>query len=225
MKFYEYGSSLTTQRYLVWNIQAACHLTRYQAVSGGSKTKGQNKKPPVHHIPEKQSNDACGSPNMPMHLINHDPVEEKIVWMRNSLVEVISKGVNYQEIKHALIDNGVQFTGFGVRNRKLGGTGYHVAIQELDPLHFLVLEANEYKLKAFNLMLEEEDDETQSSSDGTPKAVSVARREADKTKSSSDGTPKVVSVKRDETRMCNKNVVNEELVELKQSIQLPPNGY
>jgi hypothetical protein len=74
-------------------------------------------------------------------------------------------------------------------------------------------------------MLEEEDDETQSSSDGTPKAVSVARGEADKTKSSSDGTPKVVIVKRDETRMCNKNAVNEELIELKQSIQLPPNGY
>ncbi|KAJ6860784.1 hypothetical protein NC651_036999 [Populus alba x Populus x berolinensis] len=147
---------------------------------------------------EKQSNDACGSPTVPMHLINHDPVEEEIVWMRNSLVEVISEGVNYQEIKHALIDNGVQFTGF---------------------------EANEYKLKAFNLMLEEEDDETQSSSDGTPKAVSVARGEADKIKSSSDGTPKVVSVKRDETRMCNKNVVNEELVELKKLNQLPPNGY
>jgi hypothetical protein len=32
-------------------------------------------------------------------------------------------------------------------------------------------------------------------------------------------------VKRDETRMCNKNAVNEELNELKQSIQLPPNGY
>jgi hypothetical protein len=80
-------------------------------------------------------------------------------------------------------------------------------------------------LKAFNLMLEEEDDETQSSSDGPQKAVSVARGEADKTKLSSDGTPKVVSVKRDETRMCNKNAVNEELNELKQSIQLPPNGY
>lgn len=38
-------------------------------------------------------------------------------------------------------------------------------------------------------MLEEEDDETQSSSDDPQKAVSVARAEADKTKLSSDGTP------------------------------------
>jgi len=104
---------------------------------------GQNNKPPVDHIPvpvkqqglrsyamvvwggnqnnlstviqEKQSKDASGSPTVPMHFnIIHDPVGEEIVWMRNSLVEVISEGVNYQEIKHASIDNGVQFTGFGL---------------------------------------------------------------------------------------------------------------
>ncbi|KAJ6960043.1 hypothetical protein NC653_038176 [Populus alba x Populus x berolinensis] len=181
-----------------------------------------------------------------MHLINHDPVEEEIVWMRNSLVEVISEVTdlpiiywNVTSFNRILLTYGrvidkisFQYNILGHINILIGTRQSQfikkseiISIQELDPLHFLVLEANEYKLKAFNLMLEEEDDETQSSSDGTPKAVSVAIGEADKTKLSSDGTPKVVSVKRDETRMCNKNVVNEELVELKQSIQLPPNGY
>ena len=37
---------------------------------------------------------------------------------------------------------------------------------EHDPLHFPVFDAIEYNMKAFNLTLEEEDDATESSSDG-----------------------------------------------------------
>lgn len=52
-------------------------------------------------------------------------------------------------------------------NFKLRGTDYHVIIQEHDPLHFPVFDAIEYNMKAFNLMLEEEDVATdQSSRDG-----------------------------------------------------------
>ena len=47
-----------------------------------------------------------------MQLIIHDPTEEDVAWMKNSLLGVLSEGIDYQEIKQALIDNGVQVSGF-----------------------------------------------------------------------------------------------------------------
>jgi hypothetical protein len=40
---------------------------------------------------------------MAAHFISHDPAEEEVAWMTNSLVGVINEGVNYQDIRKARI--------------------------------------------------------------------------------------------------------------------------
>ncbi|KAJ6935207.1 hypothetical protein NC652_010266 [Populus alba x Populus x berolinensis] len=54
---------------------------------------------------------------------------------------------------------------YGELRLSIDGWSYR-SIEEHDPLHFPVFDAIEYNMKAFNLMLEEEDDATESSSDG-----------------------------------------------------------
>jgi hypothetical protein len=49
---------------------------------------------------------------VPSLVITHDPEEEELAWMENSLVGVISEGVNYQDFRKGLLCNGVQLTGF-----------------------------------------------------------------------------------------------------------------
>ncbi|KAJ6942226.1 hypothetical protein NC652_008135 [Populus alba x Populus x berolinensis] len=49
---------------------------------------------------------------VPSLVITHDPEEEELAWMENSLVGVISEGVNYKDIRKGLLSNGVQLAGF-----------------------------------------------------------------------------------------------------------------
>ncbi|KAG6782065.1 hypothetical protein POTOM_011453 [Populus tomentosa] len=49
---------------------------------------------------------------VPSLVITHDPEEEELAWMENSLVGVISEGVNYKNIRKGLLSNGVQLAGF-----------------------------------------------------------------------------------------------------------------
>ena len=49
---------------------------------------------------------------MAAHFISHDPAEEEVAWMTNSLVGVINEGVNYQDIRKGSHSNEVQLTGF-----------------------------------------------------------------------------------------------------------------
>lgn len=52
------------------------------------------------------------SPSLSVQLIIHDPTEEDVAWMKNSQLGVLSEGIDYQEIKQALIDNGMHVSGF-----------------------------------------------------------------------------------------------------------------
>ncbi|KAL3564598.1 hypothetical protein D5086_032644 [Populus alba] len=162
---------------------------------------------------------------MAAHFISHDPTEEEVAWMTNSLVGVINEGVNYQDIKKDSHSNGVQLTGFcsmGASqalisfntydstmeafeldippwhgyfdelrpcidtygrnvtsiNKIISAYGraivltksiwdYKIKLQELDPLHYLVSEAIEDNMTAFDLMKQEDESETETSTADT----------------------------------------------------------
>jgi hypothetical protein len=78
--------------------------------SGFSHQQSGNRNNPSSAVEEFKEVD--NSPPLSVQLIIHDPTEEDVAWMKNSLLGVLSEGIDYQEIKQALIDNGVQVSGF-----------------------------------------------------------------------------------------------------------------
>ncbi|KAH8482518.1 hypothetical protein H0E87_029820, partial [Populus deltoides] len=56
--------------------------------------------------------EVSNSSSLSVQLIIHDPTELDAAWMKSSLLGVLSEGIDYQKIKQALIDNGVQVSGF-----------------------------------------------------------------------------------------------------------------
>lgn len=56
--------------------------------------------------------EVSNSSSLSVQLIIHDPTEVDAAWMKSSLLGVLSEGIDYQKINQALIDNGVQVSGF-----------------------------------------------------------------------------------------------------------------
>ncbi|KAJ7015583.1 hypothetical protein NC653_004778 [Populus alba x Populus x berolinensis] len=98
---------------------------------------------------------------MAAHFISHDPTEEEVAWMTNSLVGVINEGVNYQDINRNVTSINKIISAYG------RAIDYKIKLQELDPLHYLVSEAIEDNMTAFDLMKQEDESETETSTADT----------------------------------------------------------
>ncbi|KAJ6854467.1 hypothetical protein NC651_039399 [Populus alba x Populus x berolinensis] len=127
------------------------------------------------------------------HFITHDPAEEEVAWMKNSLVGVINEATDlpitvwnvssnnkiisahgraigfdkinlgYSNLCHIDLLIGTRLNRFIKEHTTLwlNGKDYKIKLQELDPLHYLVSEAIEYSMAAFDLMKQEDESETE----------------------------------------------------------------
>nr|TKS10440.1 hypothetical protein D5086_0000082900 [Populus alba]TKS11558.1 hypothetical protein D5086_0000072100 [Populus alba] len=95
------------------------------------------------------------------HFITHDPAEEEVAWMKNSLVGVINEATDLPITVWNVSSNNKIISAYG------RAIDYKLKLQELDPLHYLVSEAIEYSMAAFDLMKQEDESETETSTADT----------------------------------------------------------
>lgn len=82
-----------------------------------------------------------------MPLITHDPDEGEILWIKNSLVELINEGVNYQDIRKSSVSGGVQFLGF----QFMGASQASISFSTYDSM----MEAFEMNLTTWSVYFDE----------------------------------------------------------------------
>uniref|UniRef100_B9IP35 Uncharacterized protein n=2 Tax=Populus TaxID=3689 RepID=B9IP35_POPTR len=138
----------------------------------------------VHVIQNETINEVPVVQPVAAHFRTHDPEEEEVAWMKNSLVGVINEATDLPITVWNVTSNNKIISAYGraigfdkinLGYSNLGhidlliGTRLHRFIKEhttlwiveLDPLHYLVSEAIEYSMAAFDLMKQEDESETE----------------------------------------------------------------
>ncbi|KAL3592801.1 hypothetical protein D5086_011441 [Populus alba] len=126
-----------------------------------------------------------------------------ICWNASAITKVLSsygRVIGFDKISYRYSSLGYTNILIGTRRNRfitesvtiqIRGSDYKIQVTELDPLNFPVFEAIEDNIRTFSPMLDEEDDETESTSD------SYENIDAADTDSNKDGVPQAVGLERD----------------------------